>query len=1014
MKRAFTTFFLATLLGAFSFAQDSFFDNYVYQSWNSFGGLTGTTATGMIQSKDGFINIGTYEGLVRFDGMEFQTIRRGKDNGIYFASTRVIVQDSEDNLWIGSNDEGLQMLSPKGNLLYTTQNGLPNNSVRAIAIDKEQNIWIGTSAGVVYLTPERHLINPQFDSGTVTKGIISTGLYCDTAGQVWLTTENEKGLFVFSNGLFRSVNFLDSFGEYTVTTITQDLDGNFWMGLGTDGIVEVKNGIAKKVQTGTILDTSPAWSIYTAKDGSLWFGTEEGLVVYSEGAFHECPIKKIKGAKINKIICDREGNIWLSTDRNGVGKLSRGRFKMTKNFVTTNAIAEGKDGSVWIGTDKGVLLNKDGKLLDSPLGDYTKGIRIRHIEIASNGDVLVSCYTKPGQLRYNIRTQKITNWTTDDGLAGNRVRVAIESKPGELYVGTTSGLSIIHKDGSIKTFRQAEGLENEYVMCIYKDKNDLVWIGTDGGGIFYMKDEVILGKQTTDNGLAGNIIFKISQDARGSYWICTGSGLSRCPYYDSSQRRLPTIFQTVNADQGLGTDSVFQIFFDKMNQAWITSNYGIARAPFDDFVNAAEGTKDEISIKYYNRNDGLDSDGPTSTALSMCDHNGCLWFTMVDGFAVYDPLKFNSNPVLPLVCIESIKVDSKEYKSPSSTIELNPGTKRVEIKFTGLSFDAPERIKFTHRLTNFENDFSEASPIRSISYTNLKPGKHTFMVNAINGDGLISTQAETCLFVQKPYFYQTKWFWIVASLGFLGTIITIFYLKQRRIKLENIRLESLVKKRTQQLESEKEKSDQLLRAILPDKIATELKDNIHSIGENFSEVTILFSDIVNFTKTSSERTAEEIAFALNDLFSRFDERAKKMGVEKIKTIGDAYMAGCGLPESNPDHAKIMATFAIGMLQDVEDYNKKAQIKFNIRIGLNSGPANAGVIGKTKFIYDVWGNTVNVASRMESAASPNSIKISEALYERIKDCDFKFSAPIECDIKGKGAMTTYDILTGESE
>ena len=156
---------------------------------------------------------------------------------------------------------------------------------------------------------------------------------------------------------------------------------------------------------------------------------------------------------------------------------------------------------------------------------------------------------------------------------------------------------------------------------------------------------------------------------------------------------------------------------------------------------------------------------------------------MVDGFAVYDQTKVRINPVLPLVCIETIKVDSVEYKNTDDVIELKPGTKRVEIKYTGLSFDAPDRIKFTHRLSNFEDDFSEASSLRTISYTNLKPGNHTFMVNAINSDGLVSTKAQTMLFVQKPYFYQTRWFWILATIAFFGSVITIFYLKQRSIKM---------------------------------------------------------------------------------------------------------------------------------------------------------------------------------------------------------------------------------------
>ena len=170
-------------------SQSSFFDNYVYQQWTSFGGLSGTTATDIAQTSDGFINIGTYEGLVRFDGVAFSTMRRSKDNGLTFASVRVVVEDSSGNLWIGSNDEGVQLLQPDLNMTFTTQNGLPNNSIRAIVEDKDKNVWVGTAGGVVYMSKSRHLFNPQFEAGTVSKGVISTQLICDRDGRVWLTTE---------------------------------------------------------------------------------------------------------------------------------------------------------------------------------------------------------------------------------------------------------------------------------------------------------------------------------------------------------------------------------------------------------------------------------------------------------------------------------------------------------------------------------------------------------------------------------------------------------------------------------------------------------------------------------------------------------------------------------------------------------------------------------------------------------------------------------------------------------
>ena len=993
-------------------AEKNYLDNYVYQTWTSFGGLTGTTATDIIQTEDGYINVGTYEGLVRFDGVEFSTIRRAKGNNYKFSSVRVILEDSKGNLWLGSNDEGVHKIFPDGtSKVYSTQNGLPNNSVRAICEDRVGNIWIGTAAGVVYLTPKGHLITPQFQAGTVSKGIIAVTLYCDTAGRVWLITSNENGLFLFSEGLFHTIPQIDkAYESYLSTAITQDLSGTFWIAMGDNGIICLENNKLKKISSGTIIDKVPTLSMYVAPDGTMLFGTEKGVVSYRKGIFEESDNKDLSSAKINKIIRDREGNIWLASDRNGIGKLTYGKFSVTKLNTTANAIAEDSDGKIWIGTDTGIKCFDGETEVNNALTEFTRGLRIRHVGITLKNEILASCYTKPAQILYNPRTSAIKSWSTDDGLAGNKVRVAIETLPDEYYVGTITGLSIIHKDGSIKNFKQADGLENEYVMWIHKDKNGVVWIGTDGGGIYLMKNEAIIAHITSEDGLIGNVIFKITQDKEGGYWICTGSGISYTRPFDSSHS-LPSSYENINSDNGLGTDSVFQVIPDTTSDFWITSNYGIASVKKEELLKAAKnGTKIE-SLQYYSKNDGLDSDGTTSTALSICDKHGRLWFTMVDGFALYDPVRVRENHVLPLVNIESITIDNVTYdfKHKSKEFVLKPGTKRVDIKFTGLSFDAPERIQFQHQLTNFEDKFSLPGKNRVVSYTNITPGHHTFLVKAINGEGNPSKESKAVLFVQKPYFYQMPLFWAISVIIFIAALISLFYYKQRKIKLENIRLEGMVQIRTRELAAEKDKSDQLLRAILPDKIADELKDNMHSVAETFTDVTLLFSDIVSFTRVSSSHTAAEIVKALNDLFTKFDIRAKEMGVEKIKTIGDAYMAACGVPSSNPDHAKIMVNFAKGMYQDLEEYNKTAEIPFNMRIGLNSGPVTAGVIGKTKFVYDVWGNTVNVASRMETACSPGKIRVSQTFYEHLKDSEVKFSEPIECDIKGKGKMITYEVL-----
>jgi ligand-binding sensor domain-containing protein len=316
-------------------------------------------------------------------------------------------------------------------------------------------------------------------------------------------------------------------------------------------------------------------------------------------------------------------------------------------------------------------------------------------------------------------------------------------------------------------------------MALYQDTNGIIWIGTDGGGIYLMRDEHLFSHFGSEVGLAGNVIFKITQNVDGVFWICSGSGITRCPGFDS-RNGIPNVFENINSDKGIQTDSMFQILTDNTNTLWMTSNHGISSASLGEILDVASGKIKQASVKFYNKNDGLDSDGPTSTAKSMIDRYGRVWFAMVDGIAIYDPVKVKENPVTPLVQIEKVTVDNTVivdntlYQNKTDSITLAPGTKRVDITYTGISFDSPERIMFTHMLTNFEKEFSPPTPARTMSFTNLRPGKHTFIVNAINGDGFYSTEREAVLFVQKPYLYQMPLFWIIISITALAALLLFF------------------------------------------------------------------------------------------------------------------------------------------------------------------------------------------------------------------------------------------------
>jgi class 3 adenylate cyclase len=214
-----------------------------------------------------------------------------------------------------------------------------------------------------------------------------------------------------------------------------------------------------------------------------------------------------------------------------------------------------------------------------------------------------------------------------------------------------------------------------------------------------------------------------------------------------------------------------------------------------------------------------------------------------------------------------------------------------------------------------------------------------------------------------------------------------------------------IQQQTEEIQQKNRENEALLLNILPGPIADRLKSGESTIADHFAEVTVLFADIVGFTTMSNGRTPTEVVDLLNDLFRRFDAIAQRFGVEKIKTIGDAYMAVTGLPIQCDDHVQRMADMALEMTAAMHRFSRDRDVDFSLRIGINSGPVVAGVIGATKFIYDLWGDTVNTASRMESHGVAGSVQVTRRVYEQLKD-EYEFEPRGEIEVKGKGRMTVW--------
>lgn len=788
MKKLFTIAALMVLTGSILFSEtkktvDPFFKDFVSRNWNAESGLPGNTITDLMQDSDGYMYFGTYTGLLRFDGVEFISMNRLYDERYDFISARTMFQDSRKNIWIGSNDEGLLCLRNDGEVLkFTVKDGLPNNSIRAICEDKNNNMWVGTASGLFCIDKDYQITTlSDFENIPQNNNFIVNQLFCDTAGRIWIVTRTEGGLFCYTGGKFQISSPIKSIDNPVVTTIMQDSTGNFWYGVAPHYAVKITSetetvyNIGHGNQQGTTVTC-----IFQDSSKNMWFSLDNGITVLHDGILSYLDTGTLLADdSVNDIMEDHEHNIWLALDRGGVQKLSYGKFQTTNMSTTVNAIAQDTFRDVvWLGCDDGLYCYNNNVFIENELTDFCKSTRIRHVEVTKEGAVLVSCYENYGQIKYNL-DGTLTNWTKNDGLAGNKVRVATQMSNGELYVGTTTGLSIINEaEQSILNINKNNVLDNDYIMCLFEDTDGSIWFGTDGGGVYIMdsRTKEITRKLTKDDGLAGNIIFKICSIRPHEIWITTGSGMSM---YSKDTGKIFNF----NIENGFGADGVFQVMLDYTQKIWGTNNKGIFNIKLSELDELIKGTKNSVTLNYFSKLDGINSGGVTSTSLSMQDDKGRLWFTLIDGFTLMDPVRSASNIYSPTVKLQTITLDSERQLithdggEKGTRITVAPGVKRLSIKYTGISHVSSEQVQFKTKLEGFDENFSEWNGDRNASYTNLHPGTYTFHVIAQNADGVQSEKEAKLIIVKQAYLWQKNWFRILLLLFICGTVALFVFIR---------------------------------------------------------------------------------------------------------------------------------------------------------------------------------------------------------------------------------------------
>jgi len=755
---------------------------YIFDSWTSEDGLPQNTVIAIAQTGDGYLWLGTEEGLARFDGVGFTIFDLSNTPEIKNNVIQALYVDKEDNLWIGTNG-GMNRFKDGKFTSFTTADGLSNNIVRGFCEDKNGTLWIATDGGGL-----NAFNDGKFASYTTKDGLSGNKVmtvFADREGNLWIGTYEGAGLSKFRDGKFTTFTRKDGLSDVTVWTIHEDRQGTLWVGAGT-GLNRFRDG---KFTSFYLRDGLK--SVYEDTEGNLWIGTfGGGLNRFKDGKLSSFTTRDgLSNHIVRTIFEDREGSLWIGTDGGGLNRLRDGKFTSftTKESLSNDliwSIYEDKLGSLWIGTFGGGL----NRLKDGKFTSFTTKEGLSHnfiISIFEDSEESLWIGTLGGGLN-RFRNGKFTTFTTRDGLSNDYVFSITEDKQGSLWIGTSHGELNRFKDGKFTSFRVDEGRSN--VLTVHEDRQGRLWVGTTFGLNVFSNGQFT--PVTSSTGLPIDNARAIYEDNEGTLWIAGGRGLSR--FKDGK-------LTSFDSKTGLLSIAAFAILEDDSNNLWITSHKGIFRVSKNQLNDFADGKIDSITPQVYSTADGLSSNecNPGSPA-GFRTREGKLWFATIKGVSTIDPNNIKLNTLWPPVAIESVSIDGNTF-SPREKVEVPPGAGDLEFQFTALSFVAPKKVRFKYRLEGFDRDWVDAGTNRMAHYTNIAPGNYRFRVMAANDDGFWNETGAAFEFYLRPHFYQTYWFYALIAAGFLLVGLTLHRLRVRSLESRKTELERLVDGRTTDL-----------------------------------------------------------------------------------------------------------------------------------------------------------------------------------------------------------------------
>jgi signal transduction histidine kinase/streptogramin lyase len=740
--------------------------DYTLTSWSRKDGLVGPVVA-IAQGHDGFLWLGTDEGLVRFDGVRFVDWEAIGGSPLPRLSVRALHVGDDGALWAGfGGTGGVARIQARTAQIYSTIGNAQIGSVSAIVEDHDHVIWVAGALGLFRLAQGgwQHLGAAQ--------GLPATGYtnaYVDSRGIVWVGTG--EGFYRRPDATrdrFERVE--DSNDSARSLSISEAPDGRVW---ANDPIFGFRP-LDGRTTPQRLAQSGRGYRLLHDRDANLWVGTiGQGLWrVRDAGDPDRITIEKStvpSGLSSDAVRCvfeDRDGNIWAGTTE-GVDRLLPHRITPWTSLGLVSTVDATDDGHVWVGTEDGLIRFSRGAERDGWAPDGTR-VPVRGARVLrSSGSDVVWVLADAGLFR--VQEQTATRMALPEGVLPDNIEAIASDGNTGVWAIATGGI-LMRDDRTRLAVVNHLPLAGARAMAAVADHSGRLWLALSGSRVGVLSPSGQFQSYGTDDGVIGGTYYALHEDHLGALWVSGANGLSR--FADGR-------FASVTRRNGLLGNGVYALTEDEQGYLWLGTSAGIfrlSRAEFD----AAAGTLDrQMHFRVYDTSEGL-----AGFPVQLGDRNavraedGTLWFITSRGVSVVDPRSLSSVRPAPVVTIDEVQANDLTVADG----RLPAGTSKVQIEYTAPELTYPLKPRFRYRLEGFDTDWVEAGTRRQVLYANLPPQSYTFRVAVSDDEGRWSTSEATYGFSIAPRFYQARWFWLLCVLSAGGLVAGAWQLRSRQLR----------------------------------------------------------------------------------------------------------------------------------------------------------------------------------------------------------------------------------------